>query len=325
MRILILGYSRIARKRIIPAIEQIEDFTGIDIASRSSASSVVLPERLEGQVFDDYQKALSASKADLVYISTTNDLHARLIQEASIEGFHVIVDKPAFLTFEAAQTMVRLAEEHKRCLAEATVYAYHPQIKIAKDIFLANKTEPQRLTASFSFPPFAHDDFRYSRSLGGGAFYDLGPYAVSPGRLFFGEEPKEMYCTINNRDSKDNLEVSFSLLAIYSKGRSMVGHFGFDTEYRNSISLLGKDTFVDIERIFTIPVEMENELKIVEKNQKRTLKISKADCFGLFLKEVLISIRKREYKQFYEDLLSDAAVLERLRKAALSESQIKEK
>jgi len=316
MQVLILSYSEIAKRRVIPAIQAISDISGIDLASHRAKTSITLPKDLGGNVYDDYQQALSKSKASLVYISSVNSLHKELAQAALSKGFHVIVDKPAFASLKEAEELVNLARKSNLCLAEATVYAYHPQIKMAKDIFSANKTEPQRLIVSFSFPPLAHDNFRYSRSLGGGAFYDLGPYAVSPGRLFFGEEPKEMYCTINNRDSKDNLEVSFSLLAIYSKGRSMVGHFGFDTEYRNSISFLGKDTFVDIERIFTIPVEMENEFKIVEKNQKRTLRIAKADCFELFLREVLISIKKKNYRQFYDDLISDAAVLGRLRKAA---------
>lgn len=318
MQVLILSYSQIARRRIIPAMQAIGDIGSIDLASRRAKTSISLPKDLRGNVYDNYHQALSKSKAGLVYISSVNSLHRELAQAALNKGFHVIVDKPAFASLKEAEELVNLARKSNLCLAEATVYAYHPQIRIAKDIFLANKTKPQRLVASFSFPPLARDNFRYSRSLGGGAFYDLGPYAVSPGRLFFGEKPKEIHCTVNNRDGKDNLEISFSLLATYSKGRSMVGHFGFDTEYRNSISLLGKDSFVEIERIFTIPVEMENEFKIVEKNQERTLRIPKADCFELFLRDVLISIKKKDYQHFYDDLISDAAVLEQLRKAAMS-------
>jgi len=96
----------------------------------------------------------------------------------------------------------------------------------------------------------------------------------------------------------------------------MIGHFSFDTEYRNYISLLGKSNYAEIERIFTIPADMENEIKVIENGQKRGLKIPPADCFGLFLSKVLAKIKENNFEEFYNSLLSDARVLGRLRQAA---------
>jgi len=321
MQILILGYSQITRRRVIPAIEAISDFTGIDIASRSSASSVILPEKLKGEVFADYQKALSESKADIVYISTTNNLHTRLAQEALLKGFHVIVDKPAFLSFEDAKGLVDLAKKKKRCLAEATVYAYHPQIERIKEVFLAAKSQPARLTAILSFPPLDPDNFRYVKDLGGGALYDLGPYAISPGRLFFGEEPREIYCTVNSRGGRDGVDTAFSVLAVYSGGRSLAGHFGFDTGYCNLINILGPGVSLEMERIFTIPPDMENEIKTKQGMESKVLRVPSADCFALFLEKVVDSIKRSDYEEFANQILSDAAVLKRLRQVALEEKK----
>tara|TARA_B100001964_G_C14188544_1_gene579868 strand:+ start:249 stop:554 length:306 start_codon:yes stop_codon:yes gene_type:complete len=99
----------------------------------------------------------------------------------------------------------------------------------------------------------------------------------------------------------------------------MVGHFGFGTEYRNIITVLGREGCVELERIFTIPAEMENEIKVIAKNEKRTIKVSKADCFGLFLEKVLKGIKNKDYKDFFDNLISDASVLNRLREVALKE------
>jgi len=319
MQILILGYSQIVRRRVIPAIAAMNDFTGIDLASSRFADRVSLPKKLNGKIYDSYCKALSNSKADLVYISTVNSAHAELARLALGKGFHVIVDKPAFTSLREAKGLVNLAAEKNLCLAEATVYTYHPQIEKVREVFFRQNEGPTRLTAIFSFPPFKADNFRYSKSLGGGALYDLGPYAVSLGRIFFGEEPKEIHGFVNSREEKKDIETAFSILAKYSKGRSLVGHFGFDTEYRNSINFLGRESCVEIERIFTIPNEIENEIKVIEKNQKRILKAPKADCFAIFLGKVLKSIKEGKCKDFLDSLLSDASVLERLRQAVLKD------
>ena len=96
----------------------------------------------------------------------------------------------------------------------------------------------------------------------------------------------------------------------------MIGHFGFDTEYRNCVTLLGKSSCAEIERIFTIPADMENEIKIIENGQKKGLKVPPADCFGLFLSKVLAGIRRNSFEEFYDTLLSDSRVLGRLRRQA---------
>jgi predicted dehydrogenase len=204
-------------------------------------------------------------------------------------------------------------------LSEATVHTYHPQIQVVKNIFLNAKSRPTRLTATFSFPPLNPNNFRYKRELGGGALWDLGPYAVTVGRLFFNEEPKETFCRICNRGGDDNIETSFSVLAIYSDGRSMIGHFGFDTEYRNCLNLLGPDVSVAIERIFTIPAEMENEVMVRQHNESAIIKVPIADSFFLFLQKTIDAIQTGNYKEFAENLLSDASVLHRLRLAAHEE------
>jgi predicted dehydrogenase len=317
MYILLIGYSRIVQKRILPALLQIPSINRVDIASLSSASKISLNNRYEGEVFNNYDMALSKSKADLVYISTVNSEHAQWAEKALRKGLHVIVDKPSFTSFEVAQSLVELAQKSNLCLSEATVYAFHPQIKLVKDIFSKAKSSPTRLTAIFSFPPLNPEDFRYKKNLGGGAIWDIGPYAVSVGRLFFNEEPKEIFCKICSWDGSNNIETSFSMLMIYSNGRSIIGHFGFDTEYRNFLGLLGTDVSVSIERIFTTPADMENEIHVKQHNTTAVIKAPKADNFSIFIQRVIDAIQTGNTNEFADNLLSDASVLHRLRLSAI--------
>jgi len=319
MNILIIGYSAIAKKRILPALRKIEHISRIDIASRSSASGISDEATFNGMVFNDYADAISKSKADLVYISLVNSSHAEWVEQALRRGCHVIVDKPAFTSIDDVRKLTDLARAKGLCLAEATVYGYHPQIKMTRDLFLQAGTQPTRLTISFSFPPFSEDNFRYQKHLGGGALWDLGSYAVSPGRIFFENEPDEVFCRVCTRSAATGVDTSFSMLASYPGGRSMVGHFDFNTEYRNCINILGPGMSVDIDRVFTTPLDMENELQVRSNNRTKSVKTPPTDSFAVFLQSVFDAIRESSHQAFSETLLSDATVLHRLRKAAQEE------
>jgi len=319
MHILVIDYSTIVRKRILPAMRKNEHISRIDIASRSSASGISDEAAFNGTVFNDYADAISKSKADLVYISLVNSSHAEWAERALRKGCHVIVDKPSFTSFDDAQRLADLARAKNLCLAEATVYSCHPQIQMARDLFLQAGTRPTRLTVAFSFPPLPADNFRYQKHLGGGALWDLGPYAVSPGRLFFAAEPEEIFCRVGTRSAATGVDTAFSMLATYPDGRSMVGQFDFNTEYRNCINILGPGMSIDIDRVFTIPPDTENELLVRSNNRTSCVKAPATDNFAVFLQSVLDAIRQGNYMAFIETLLSDATVLHRLRKAAQEE------
>ena len=181
MRILFVGYSGVARRRILPFLNQIQGIEAVDIAKfDTQVNEKVEPFDLIGQVFNSYREAEEKSEAEIAYISTVNSAHAFWTERALRRGMHVIVDKPAFLNLRTALEMTALAEKLDLCLAEATVYSYHPQISKVIEIIQEKNLTPTNLTVNFSFPPMNPGNFRYSKDLGGGAFNDLGPYAVSP-------------------------------------------------------------------------------------------------------------------------------------------------
>ncbi|MDI6736016.1 MAG: Gfo/Idh/MocA family oxidoreductase [bacterium] len=319
MRILIIGYSNIVQKRVLPALIQIPLITGIDIVSQSLSSKISLPEGFDFKIFDNYQTAILESKAELVYISTVNSEHAQWVEAALKKGLHVIVDKPAFTNIEDAIRLVDLSKKSNLCLAESTVYSYHPQLQKAKDVFLSVNSQLTHLTAIFSFPPLLPENFRYKKELGGGALLDLGVYAVTPGRIFFGEEPEEIFCRIGTISPEYGVETSFSVLITYSQGRKMIGHFSFTTQYCNRLNILGPGISIDIDRIFTTPADLENEIIVKQHNKTTILKMPKHDAFLIFLQKVIDNIFAGNYGVFAQDLLIDASVLHRMRLACNKE------
>jgi dTDP-3,4-didehydro-2,6-dideoxy-alpha-D-glucose 3-reductase len=312
MKILFVGYSNVIKQRILPFIHELSDLQTVDIAKFENQIDEINFKNFEGTVYNNYNDALNESKADIAYISTVNSSHAEWVRKALLKGYHVIVDKPAFLDFKTAEETVRLAEKLNLCLAEATVYAYHPLLVDIKNIMLQEQLNPLHITSNFSFPPFEPGNFRNRKELGGGALFDLGPYAISPGRIFFGEIPKEIHSVINSFDQIKDIETSFSILLKYSEGRSLMGHFGFNTEYVNRLNIIGSDFSIVGERVFTPPNDIENEFIIRRKNISTVHRSIRSNCFLNFIQEVMNSIKKNNFNSFREDILNDSIGLDML-------------
>jgi len=311
VKILFLGYSSIVRRRILPILPTIADIRSIAVASLLNFDHIKIPDSIAGTAYSDYETALDESGADIVYVSTINSEHTRWAKAALQRGLHTIVDKPATLNLEDTQRLLDMAAEKNCCLAESTVYAYHPQIKAIQQVFVDNDDLPIRITSTFSFPPMSPDNFRYQRKFGGGALWDLGQYAMTPGRLFFGQEPDEISGIAS--DSADGVEISFSVLATYDQDRSLIGHFGFNTAYRNHIEVLGEKTVVWADRIFTTPETLENNITIIQNNQQTTRTVPPASSFACFLQTFVTAIQNQDYEQFGEDLLVDARTMQHMR------------
>ena len=310
MKLLLLGFSRIAQRRILPALASL-GLPGIDVAS-------VLAESTENQHIGvekrywTYQEALENSRADLVYVSTINSLHAALASEALRRGFHVIVDKPACLTAQEAYDLTELAASSGKCVAEATVWAYHPQVCQAMELFQGGAT---RIAAAFSFPPLPNTDTRYKAEWGGGAENDLGPYALTPGRCFFGQPAEVIEARILSEYM--GVTTSFALLSTYPNGRSLTGYFGFDTCYVNQLQVAGPRLGISMERAFSPPAGMPMRLSVHEDDQVRGIDIAPADTFAIFMRTVLEAIREGEFAGFRRALLADSLEREALRSSLL--------
>lgn len=306
--IMFLGYSNLVKGRILPILKK-AGFTEVSIA------------KYEGQPWDEdykncglpvtcynnYEDGLAYFKGDVVYVSTVNSTHVQYGKKSLESGFNTIIDKPATASYAEAQELVNLAKYKGLFVGESTVYLEHPQLTTIKEIFSNNDDAPKMLTVHFTMPPFKPENFRYQKSLGGGAIMDTAPYAVSVARYFLGGEPEQVFCVVNEKQS-DGLDIEYSLLMQYADGKSMIGHFGFNTEYINQVFLMGNRTNVTVSRIFTIPDTMENELVVNHMNECTKVITPSGNNFELYLAKALKNIQAKQYEEAYQNLLSDAKV-----------------
>lgn len=318
MHILLLGCSKLVKSRIIPFLADVTEIEKVDVAAHSSQTREELDtfKDVAENLFHGFELALNNSEADVVYISIVNSAHAYWAEQFLIKGFHVIVDKPAFTSFDDAKRLVGLAKAKNLCLVEANVYLRHPQIETLMNLLQNTKIKPTRLFVAFSFPPLNSQNFRYKRALGGGAIFDTAPYAVSIAQLIFGDQPQNIICKINSFDEAEKLELSYSLMMTYSNGRSMVGHFGFDTEYINRLIVFGENFSLDVDRVFTTTPSLKNEIRVKSKNESKVILCESGNSFVLFLKEVINVIESNTFDHYYDELIKNSEIIDIIKKSA---------
>ena len=311
MHLLILGCSSIVTRRVLPAALACGRIHRISLASRTTADSPV-PDRVT--LYRDYDDAISASGADVAYVSGVNAAHAEWNARALTAGLHVMVDKPAVLDVASAESVVALARRVRRGIGEATVFVFHPQIAALRALVPPADLASTRATASFSIPPLPPSDFRYRHELGGGSLYDLGPYAAATSRLLFREPPATLACRVLS--TRGTADTSFSMLLTYPGGGSLAGHYGFVTTYQNRLSVLTGSREVDAERIFSTPSDLACAMRVREPEGERLVAVPAADAFTLFLDAFTAAVDRGDFEAFESALLEDARLIARLRDAS---------
>jgi dTDP-3,4-didehydro-2,6-dideoxy-alpha-D-glucose 3-reductase len=305
MHILFIGYSNLVKKRILPILSQLEFISKVSIAKYDNQ---VWDNNMENiELFDNYNAAYKECTPDIVYVSTVNSTHFEYAELWLKKKCHVIVDKPATLNLFDATKLIKLAKSKKCLIAESTVYLYHPQFSKIKNIFLKYNDKPKFITAHFSFPPLNPDNFRYNAELGGGAIYDTAAYCVSLGRYFFNDKPNELHAVCNEKN-KDELDLSYSVLMKYKNNSSMIGHFGFTSEYINRLTLIGSKLIIDVDRVFTIPEDYVNNIYVKYNNKTETIQAPSSNTFINFLNEINKDLQTKQFDKFAEDMQIDAEV-----------------
>lgn len=310
-KILLLGYSYIAKKSVIRAMQNNPYMALVGIASQKNYHGI--PS--EYNSYDSYEDAIKNSDCDAVYISLHNSDHYKWIMESLKFNKHVICDKPAVLSSKQAMECYKKAGD-KLIVFESIPYQYHAQHKILKRGIEQQKYPLQKITAHFGFPPFEKNNFRNFAKLGGGCLYDIGPYMVSAGQLYFSKRATRVYCSSYTPKSWD-APTSASVMIQYGRNQVLQGHIGFNLEYRNNLNLWGYDFNYAIDRAFSTPWNFPNFITYKSKDKIKNIPISPSDSFSemfSFFHKLLHD--KSDRKGFNRKFLEQAIQMDAMIKSA---------
>jgi 1,5-anhydro-D-fructose reductase (1,5-anhydro-D-mannitol-forming) len=111
LRWALIGASDIAKTRIINAINsQPNSRVAAVFSSNADRAKAYAAENKIPKAYDNLKTLLDDPEIDVVYISTTNDLHRDQALAAAAAGKHILCEKPLALSVDDARQMLKAAQ-----------------------------------------------------------------------------------------------------------------------------------------------------------------------------------------------------------------------
>tara|TARA_B100000035_G_C21033288_1_gene569532 strand:+ start:2142 stop:3062 length:921 start_codon:yes stop_codon:yes gene_type:complete len=294
LKVLILGYSKIVRKRVIDVIK--EKKIKLYIASKTYRKNI---PGVNGQ-FKSYEQALKKCKPNLVYISLPNSEHFFWAKRSLIYRYHTIVDKPIVINEQQLKELIDISRKNKKVLVESTFFNYHLQMKKIINIYRPNKYKI--ISAKFIIPKPNKKSILMSKKLHGGVLMDMGPYISSIPRLF--NLKSLLKKRVKIKYNKEKLIISIKFFINFKNGKYN-GVFEFGGDYKNQLKVSDNTKTSIVKRVFSPPDNENLSLRLVYKKTKRTIKFKKDNCFKNFFTEVLKIIKNKKYNYYYKRMNED--------------------
>jgi len=85
------------------------------------------------KVYVDLEELFSDEEVNFIYVASPNNLHYEQVKAALRHGKNVICEKPMCPRKEQAEELIRLAEEKRLVLVDATPTAFFPNLNVIKE------------------------------------------------------------------------------------------------------------------------------------------------------------------------------------------------
>lgn len=314
LRFGVIGCSRVALKGMLPALRDSELAELVIIGSRDPLKAKDVALQFGAKKWGNYDDVLNEQEIDAIYISLPNGLHEEWTLKALESKKHVICEKPAAISYDAAKRMVGAAKKNNVRLLEGFMFRFHPQHAKVKE-FINDGTlgDLLKFEGCFAYAMPDRTSNAMNKELAGGTFNDQLPYPIYSSRMMFKEEPESILCNIQN-DEESEVSIKAYVTLFYSGGKSAFASSIFGSYYQSSYSILGTKASIRMGRAYAVPRDMPVKVYLDENDNVQEIIIPPADHFRLmvddFCAEVLGSTISKNYE---EDLLAQARVLEAAR------------
>ena len=311
----IIGCSRIAKKAMLPAINDAELAEIGMIGSRSKERALDYCKKFGCSSYGNYKDVLSNDEIDAVYISLPVGMHEEWTIKAAESGKHVLCEKSSTTSLDSAKRMVEACRKNGVRLLEGFMFRYHPQhkrvISLVKQGALGDLLS---FYGCFGFPFPDDNDPKLNKGLGGGSLNDSAAYAIYASRMIFEEEPLSVACRLK-MDSKLGIDVKSDIFLAYANGKAAFISSAFGAYFQSTYSIWGSKSHLRVKRAYAVPKDMNTSIFLDADDKISEIIVEPEDHFRLmvddFCREILNKGKNK--KNFESDLLNQARVLEAAR------------
>ena len=241
----ILGAARV-NERLMPAIVQSDSGDLIAIGSRRSGAAKEcllknLPEYKDKVLcFDGFDQVINHKKVDAIYISLANEEHTEFALKAIRAKKHVLIEKPMAIKSEEVRILIEEAKKNNVKIMEGFMYVFHPQFGRVMNTIKSNILgDVNYVHSMFSFPIQLARFYRINRSMenGGGALWDIGPYAIHTIRQCFKKNPKRVQAIA--KLNEHGADISTSGLIDFGNSKRATFDISFECLRRSEFEAFG--------------------------------------------------------------------------------------
>ena len=187
----VLGVSKFAMTKVIPAMKNCANARITAIASRDAAKAREAAEQMGIEAsYGSYEELLADPQIDVIYNPLPNHMHVPWSVKAANAGKHVLCEKPVSLNTSEVRELIAARDRNGVQVAEAFMVRTHPQwIRVVELARSGAIGELRAVQTAFGYFNRDGANIRNQRDLGGGALMDVGCYGVFISRWLFGGEP----------------------------------------------------------------------------------------------------------------------------------------
>lgn len=280
----IIGCARIAKRSVIPGIQQSETGIVAAIASRGLKKAKQTAEELNIPIaYGSYEELLADPNIDGVYIPLPNHLHKEWTIRAAEAGKHVLCEKPLAINARDAQEMVDACEKAGVVFAEAFMYRYHPRYKMIQDIIKSGEIgELRGIHGTFTFNN-AKDkgNVRYNQDWGGGSLYDVGVYPISAARMLLGQEPQAATVHAFFSEEHDHVDMMASGILEFNNGVALTFDCGMWAASRNNLEIVGTEGRIEVPSAFIVNQDEQDNFFVFTNDGHREVEVPRLNQYSL--------------------------------------------
>ncbi|GAB2697584.1 Gfo/Idh/MocA family protein [Paenibacillus thermoaerophilus] len=277
----VLGYARIAKLSVIPAIDRTEGSTLYAVASGDETKRREIAEaHPQARVYADYESLLRDPEVDAVYVPLPNSMHREWAIRAMRAGKHVLCEKPLALNAEEALEMIRASEQCGVLLMEAFMYRYTDRIARVREVLASGEIgEVRYIQSTFRFLLNRPGTIKMKPELGGGSLYDVGCYPLNFVGMVTGELPES--CVVQHVD-ENGVDVLLSAALRYPSGIVASINCGFNAFNQMNSEIVGTRGLIEIPDTFAgnagaITVKTEEGVRRIETAESDRYALEVAD------------------------------------------------
>lgn len=291
----ILGAARV-NERLLPAIVEASNSQLVAIASRRVGAAKATLEKYAPHAtgvtcYDDLDALIADKNVEAIYCPMANEEHAEWALKAIAAGKHILIEKPMAIKVADIEAIEAAAQANRVKVMEGFMYRFHPQHTKVRELIesgLIGDVLSCRASFSFLMPPARMYRINRSMANGGGALWDIGPYAIHALRWCFGSnvapvEPKSAIAQAKLNEHGADVVMSGVLdFGQDAQGRARYGHFdiSFERSRKAEYEIIGDKGAIKCHNMWAYPTD-DPVISWEAGGKSETIILPKANHFNL--------------------------------------------